>query len=179
MRPCRNRPRSTLSSWHTARFGSFCVSPKPVWHIPRMNRHLVEQATHPERLGAIEDELRARDADWAGILNHAYSTGLAARQQADLALLDRNARFTTFAVDPSDHFATRLGAKDLLIALPNPIPGPFGAMLDAIKIPHFLAPDVPAEAVTEVLNHGSDGLVFRLGNAVLRYDRFGLQRTTG
>lgn len=155
------------------------IETEPVWHIPRMNRHLVEQATHPERLGAIEDELRARDADWAGILDRAYSTGLAARQQADLALLDRTARFTTFAVDPSDHFATRLGAKDLLIVPPNPILGPFGAMLEALKIPHFLAPDVPAEAVMEVLNLDSDGLVFRLGNAVLKYDRFGLQRTTG
>lgn len=152
---------------------------EPVWQIPRMNRHLVEHATHPERLAAIEDELRARDAAWAVILDSAYSTGLAERRQADLALLDRSARFTSFALDPSDHFATRLGARDLLVALPTSVPGPFGAMLTAMKVPHFLAPDASAEAAAEILSPGADGLVFRLGAAVLRYDRFGLQRSAG
>ncbi len=155
------------------------IENEPIWHIPQMNRHLVEQATHPERLAVIEEELRARDAAWAAVLDLTYSTGLAARRQADLALLDRSSRFTSFALDPSDHFATRLGAHDFLVALPTSVPGPFEAMLTAMKVPHFLASDAPVDAAMEILGHGADGLLFRLGAAVLQYDRFGLQRIAG
>ena len=104
---------------------------------------------------------------------------LGAQGQATFALLDWGAPFSRFTLDVDDHFATRLGAKDVLVELPHPVAGPFGAMLAMLKIPHFLAPDTPADAVLEVMNYGADGLVFRLGAAVQRYDRFGLQRVTG
>ncbi len=151
------------------------IETEPVWHIPRMNRHLVEQATHPERLATIEAELRARDPAWARVLDRYYGDDLARAQQAGLGLLDRSARFTAFTLDAADPFSTRLGAKDLLIEVQPPVPGPFGRMLEAIKVAHYLAGDVPADAVMEVLEHGPDGFVFRLGPTALRYDRYGLR----
>jgi hypothetical protein len=58
------------------------IETEPVWDIPRMNRHLVEQATHPERLAAIEAELRGRDSAWARVLDRYYGDDLARAQQA-------------------------------------------------------------------------------------------------
>jgi CRISPR-associated endonuclease/helicase Cas3 len=151
------------------------IETESVWHIPRMNRHLVEQATHPERLAAIEAELRARDPAWATVLDRAYGADLARAQQAGLGLLNRSARFSSFALDPADPFSTRLGAKDLLVPVEPPVRGPFGQTVEAIKVAHFLATDAPADAMMEVLEQGPDRLVFRLGPVVLRYDRFGLR----
>jgi CRISPR-associated endonuclease/helicase Cas3 len=152
------------------------IDNEPVWHIPRMNRHLVESATHPERLTAIEAELRGRSPAWASVLDKYYGDDLARAQQAGLGLLDRSARFSDFTLDAADPFSTRLGAMDLLLPLKPPLRGPFSRMLETIKIPHFLAGEALTDAVIEVLEHGPDGLLFRLGAVVLRYDRFGLRR---
>jgi CRISPR-associated endonuclease/helicase Cas3 len=109
------------------------------------------------------------------VLDRYYGNDLARAQQAGLGLLDRSAPFRDFTLDAADPFSTRLGAKDLLVPVQPPVPGPFGRTLEAIKVAHYLAGDASADAVMEVLEHGPDGLVFRLGPVVLRYDRFGLR----
>jgi CRISPR-associated endonuclease/helicase Cas3 len=153
------------------------IAAEPFWRIPEMNRHLVEQATHPERLAAIEDELRARDGAWAGVLNASYANNIAQAQQAGLGLLDRSAPFRAFRIPEGERWATRLGAKDLLATFPTPPMGPFGQTVATVRVPHFLAGEATGDE-PEVIASGPDGLLFRLGPmTLLRYDRFGLRRT--
>jgi CRISPR-associated endonuclease/helicase Cas3 len=162
-------PRVIEATWRL-------VETEPVWHIPQMNRHLVERAIHPERLASIEAELRGQNLAWAGVLDRYYGSDLARAQQAGLGLLDRSAPFRDFTLDGADPFSTRLGGKDLLVSINPPVLGPFGRLLEGIKVSHYLAGDAPADAEIEVTEHGPDGLVFRLGSGTLRYDRFGLRR---
>jgi CRISPR-associated endonuclease/helicase Cas3 len=152
------------------------ITAEPLWRIPDMNRHLVEQATHPEPMAAIEDELRARDQAWAAVLNRGYASGITQAQEAGRGLLDRSAPFQEFHIPDGERWATRLGAKDLLVELPAAVEGPFGRMVATIRVPHFIAGEATADAVVEVMASGSDGLVFRLGSSTLSYDRFGLRR---
>ena len=132
-----------------------------------MNRHLVEQATHPERLAAIEDELRAQDGAWAGVLNTGYAKDIAQAQQAGLGLLDRSAPFSAFRIPEGERWATRLGAKDLLVEVPPGVVGPFAQTVATIRVPHFLAGEASADAAVEVIASGPGGLLFRLGPATL------------
>lgn len=162
-------PRIIEATWRL-------LESEPVWTIPAMNRHLVEQATHRERLAAIEAELRASDGAWVGVLDKVYGNDIARAGQARLGLLDRDAPFSAFRIPDDEPWATRLGARDLLVALPEAILGPFGEPVATLRIPHFLAGDAAAEATPEVLESGAGGLLFRLGAVTLRYDRFGLRR---
>lgn len=155
------------------------ITAAPMWSIPTMNRHLVEQASHPEKLVAIEAELRTRDESWDMVFNKHYGSGIASAQQAGLGLLDRSAPFSAFRIPDGEQWATRLGAKDLLIELPEAIRGPFGRMLGVIRVPHFLAGDATADDLADVISNGAEGLLVRLGPTTLRYDRFGLQRAEG
>jgi CRISPR-associated endonuclease/helicase Cas3 len=91
------------------------VETEPAWSIPEMNRWLVEQATHPERLASVETELLARDEAWRPVLNRQYAAAIGGSQQAVLGLLRRDRPFDEFQINES--WATRLGAKDLLASL--------------------------------------------------------------
>ncbi len=149
---------------------------EPCWRIPAMNRHLVEQATHPEKLAAIEAELRARDRAWEGVLNQHYGRDIASAQQAGMGLLDRSAPFSAFRIPEGEQWASRLGAKDLLMELPAATRGPFGDPIGTIRVPQFLAGDATADDVAEVVSTTDRSLLVRLGPTLLRYDRFGLRR---
>lgn len=152
------------------------IETEPAWVIPRMNRRLVERATHPAHLTAIEAELCERDAGWRPVFDKVYGNAAASIQQARLGLLDRAAPFSAFRID--EKWATRLGAQDLLAALPPGTTGPFGSAIDRLLVPHFLAEGASDADAAEVLAADADGLLIRLGPARLRYDRFGLRGNT-
>lgn len=152
------------------------ISGDPLWRIPKMNRPLVEQATHPEPLAAVEAELRARDSAWDSVLNNGYAKDIASAQQAGLGLLDRGASFRAFRIPEGEPWATRLGAKDLLLKLPEPAVGPFGKMVAQLRVPHFLAGESAIDAEPQVTVIGLGTLLIRLGPVALRYDRWGLRR---
>jgi CRISPR-associated endonuclease/helicase Cas3 len=151
------------------------ITTEPVWQIPLMNRHLVEQATHPERLAAIEAELRAQDSAWDRVLNTGYANDICRAQEAGRGLLDRSVSFRKFQIPEGDPWTTRLGAKDLLVKLPKAVVGPFGQMVLTIRVPHFLAGEATADDTAEIVASGSDELLIRLGPMLLRYDRLGLR----
>ncbi len=144
-----------------------------VWSIPEMNRALVEDATHPEVLAALWDELCARDPDWERHITTFAGGDRARALQAGLSVFDRTEPFEAFTV-AEERLATRLGGADRQVVLePAPI-GPFGQPLTAMKIPYFwlggVADSDDPDAVT-----GVDGSVtFKLGPVAFRYDRFGL-----
>lgn len=142
----------------------------PVWTIPEMNRLLVEGATHPERLSALE----AEDPRWSSIAGAKEGTDAGRRQSAHSASLDRTRPFSTCHIPRDEILGTRLGCGDRMIAFDTPRRGPFGTLVSAVRLPGFLAAGLPAEAIPSEVVEDSDGLSFRLGNELFQYARWGL-----
>ena len=159
------------------------VEAEPVWTIPAMNRRLVEAATHPEALAAVEAELSGADPAWRPHFDRLAGRYFADLGAADNALLRFDRPFPEFRVEPDEIIATRLGGADRHVdfrsearALPV---GPFGRPVPSLKLPHHMAEHIPVDAqpeLVETLGH-NDGFTFRLGPSVFWYDRFGLRQS--
>lgn len=146
------------------------------WRVPAMNRALVEGATHPAWLSDLEAEWRAMDGRWVRHLDAVTGRNIGLQQQASVALLNRTRPFRDFVLDPDERFATRLGAKDRLVDVPDNLAGPFGAASGALRIPHHLLSGVEATAEAEGWAAAEGVIRFRLGVGSYHYGRTGLQR---
>ncbi|AWN47560.1 CRISPR-associated helicase/endonuclease Cas3 [Methylobacterium terrae] len=158
------------------------VEAEPVWTIPAMNRRLVEAATHPDALAAIEAELTAADPAWRPHFDRRTGRYFADLNAAQGALLRFDRPFTAFRIEPDEIIATRIGGADRHVAFDvegQPLPtGPFGRPVPSLKLPHHVAANISVDAqpdLVETLGDG-DGFTFRLGPSVFTYDRFGLRR---
>jgi len=152
------------------------VEAQPTRSIPADNRELVERATHPEVLDAICNELGAA---WQSFGQKVEGRGGAhaslARQQAlpyDMPFIDLN------FPDAEEVLATRLGARDRLVLLPQTMIGPFGTEVQQLTLRHHQAPGLSAEVEVTDVNPLADapGFAFQLGPMRFRYDRMGLTR---
>jgi CRISPR-associated endonuclease/helicase Cas3 len=144
----------------------------PTVSIPADNRRLVEHALHPEILEGIADELGNA---WRNHANARAGNIHADRNTAEALSLDLSTAFRdlVFPVD-EDAVATRLGARDLLVDMTPAFPGPFGAPVERIKIPAWMAGPVgPDDRPTPAVRDG-DGWRFELGKRSFRYGRWGL-----
>lgn len=144
----------------------------PLWSIPSMNRRLVEAATHPERLLAIE----AADPRFGESGMAQEGRDAAQRHMARNALLDRSVPFSRCVIPRDEHFGTRLGEGDRLISFDPPRIGPFGGAISTLRLPAFLLKGVPDEAEPAIVVDSGGALTFQLGDAVFRYDSFGAVR---
>lgn len=147
----------------------------PVIEIPRDNRHLVETATHPDRL----DQLRG-DA-WTRHALHIEGIG-GAQQSAAHAAAMPNEHFGEFMFPSAveEHLATRLGLSDRTLPLGENYPSPFGQTIGEINIPGHLAPQREIEQAHLVSLEGDILLIQAdlAGQYNYRYSRFGLEKTT-
>lgn len=79
---------------------------------------------------------------------------------------------------PSERLATRLGAQDLAITLPDGPIGPFGTPIRMLSIPSFWLGDIDlgndVEPCIDMIAQGR--LTFRIQSEVFRYDHFCLRR---
>lgn len=145
-------------------------------NIPAENRVLVERATHPEALQAIE----ALGEEWQRVGQAIEGDTGARRGLAHLHAIPYDAPFSALSFPDSDQkIATRLGAADRLIELAPPQPGPFGQDVNQIALrfhqaPAGLSPDAQPSDI--VVLPGKTGFEFTLGDARYRYSRFGLER---
>lgn len=144
----------------------------PTWIIPKMNRLLVEAATHPDRLRALE----AEDARWEAIGGAREGMDLSHRRAAQDAHLDRTQPFSTCCIPRDEILGTRLGMADRMITFEPPRRGPFGGVVRTLRLPGFLAGPIPSEALPLEVVEEADGLSFRLGDEVFLYTRWGLLR---
>ena len=107
----------------------------PVWHIPGMNRMLVERGTHPN---VLQERANVLGDIW---LTHEQQTwGLAAAEEqvAKRHELDREKVFDeqTFP-DLDEKVRTRLGEDGPRINLDQAMPGPFGKPVKTFNLPTF------------------------------------------
>jgi len=141
----------------------------PAIKIPRDCRWLVEEATHPERLGSLTGEKWALHAE--GLEGKRIMQELAAVSAA--AVYDQY--FGEFVFNEAgERVVTRLGADSLRLPLDKEVTSPFGERLDEIVIPGHMKPGHAEESVGVVSEKPGE---IRLRNADRRYiyTRYGLE----
>jgi CRISPR-associated endonuclease/helicase Cas3 len=143
------------------------------WDIPTMNRMLVEHATHPDFLNAIETEFLGRDPAWQKKFSSVEGEARSEVQQASLALLDHDQPFDQLRFDADERVATRLGGADRLVQF-EPMPGPFGVAVTQLRIPHHMLPPASIDIDPRDIKTTQTGFKFTLGGRVYDYSRFGL-----
>lgn len=145
--------------------------------IPAENRFLVEQATHPQALLAIENEL---GEDWKNLGRNIEGETSARQGMGHLHTLPYEVAFGDVLFPESDQkIATRLGAADRLVSFDPPQRGPFLQDVKQLalrfhQIPANVSPDAEPTDIASLPN--SAGFEFTLGATRYRYNRFGLER---
>lgn len=153
------------------------VAAQPIHEIPQDNRWLVEHATHPEALLAIEQEL---GVDWQTLGQQIEGDTSARRGQGHLHALPFEDVFSdTLFPDGDQKIATRLGVADRLVTFNPPQPGPFQQdvlqlALRYHQLPKGLDPDTQPSHIQPLSDNA--GFDFSLGSARYRYHRLGLER---
>lgn len=110
------------------------IAAHPVWHIPAMNRALVEAATHPDALDAV-----AEARGWQSYRQRVTGKALAETGTAGLITLNRSLplmsgnRVNCFPDDET--IRTRIGGEGVILTLPPDTIGPFGAAITRLALP--------------------------------------------
>lgn len=161
------------------------VAEAPVFNLPADNRHLVESATHPERLAILKGE------KWKSHAQHAEGAEIAKKLAAGNALIP-DEHFGEFIFGkPEKHLSTRLGLDDRrleqkrlstrlglddrCLGFGKEFTSPFGQMIGELTIPAHLAKGLTQDQADSVEVHGRD-LFIRAGNLAFRYSHFGLEK---
>jgi CRISPR-associated endonuclease/helicase Cas3 len=153
------------------------IQAQPSRQIPADNRVLVEYATHPQALLAIESEL---GDDW---LKHgqAIEGGLSAlRSIGNMHVLRYEDTFGDEVFPEGEQkISTRLGAADRLVTFDPPQPGPFLQDVKQLALRFHQIPagvSLDAQPVDIVALPERAGFEFTLGATRYRYNRFGLEQ---
>nr|WP_010399199.1 CRISPR-associated helicase/endonuclease Cas3 [Paracoccus sp. TRP] len=141
------------------------ITGQPVWHIPEMNRVLVEAATHPEALARI-----AEARGWQAYHQRLHGKTLAEMGAADLVILDRQAPLISFPDD--EKIRTRLGEEGAMLALPDGTPGAFGLPVRNLTLPAHWSKGLTGEETVELL--ATAPLRIGVGGKMFGYDSAGL-----
>lgn len=110
------------------------VESHPVWTIPAMNRMLVESATHPDRIEALNAEL---GKGWVDYWNRICGKEIADAGAARRIFMPTGMPFADLLFPSGDEekIRTRLGAEGARIVFAAPVMGPFGVMISGFTLP--------------------------------------------
>ena len=142
------------------------IDSTPVWHIPDMNRALVERATHPERLDQV-----AQENGWQEYRRRVSGKAIAETQGAELVTLDRTAEFPCKFPD-DEVIRTRLGEQGVVLTLPEGTIGPFGHPIHSLALPVLWSRGLTGHE--EVVVEGDDPLRLSVGEKWFQYGADGL-----
>ncbi len=144
------------------------------WEIPSHNRKLVEQATHPQILWKIVEELEGK---WTEHQQYIEGQRVADRQIPNLVGIDFSKPFGQegFAEDLKN-VKTRLGRDDYQVFLPNSRTSPFGEQVEEMTITEWQLAEKPDKSDNEAdsISSFEGGFSFKFHGQSFRYDRFGL-----
>ena len=145
------------------------IEQQPEWVIPRMNRALVEAATHPEALQRLAD---AHGPDWQNYRRRVTGKMLAEQNHAGLVVLDRSAPFPARFPD-DEGIKTRIGDDGVVLQIAAETISPFGQRISRIALPsHWSRGLTGDEDVTVEAAEGQ--LILRVADRFFRYGRAGL-----
>jgi CRISPR-associated endonuclease/helicase Cas3 len=147
----------------------------PAWEIPKMNRLLVESATHDAAIQRLHDELGSA---WRTYHDEVFAGKLAMETFAHLQALDRRKRFDELAFpNDEERIRTRLGEEGARIVFAEPLPmGPFGQLVESIVLPAHWSHGVSGDEAPAIMTSSEGSFTFAVGGARFTYDRFGVQR---
>jgi len=147
---------------------------RPVVSIPANNRYLVEAATHPDKLHAIQT---VKGEAWQTLGQRIEGSTGAQQTIGHLHALDVEQTFGEREFPNDVQIATRLGAQDRILHFEPAFPGPFGEPLKELPIRYHLLPkDLSPDAGSSDISQTETSITFRLGDAQFRYTRLGLER---
>lgn len=149
------------------------LSDRMPWRIPADNRRLVEAATHPEALAAIEAEM-----GWTEYGVRIDAKALAEGRAGGIVTLDRTAPFPPAFPDADEAVQTRLGARGPSFVLPEGTNGPFGFPISTIAPPAHWCRGLTGDEVVEVAPCGT-GLALTIGDRTFGYGVAGLTSRIG
>lgn len=154
------------------------IEEEPLWHIPEMNRHLVEGATHPERIAALIEE---KGEAWRAYDIKLGGTEAAERNLADLCRLDRKKSYDeTHFPDLDEQIMTRLGEEGVVLTLDPPPLGPFDRKITRIALPARWSKGLSSEDAEAVeVRLTQEGITLNVGKNSYRYRRSGVERNRG
>jgi len=142
----------------------------PTWTIPQNNRALVEQATHPDALEAIDAEMGWQDYTMAVV-----AKSLADVQHAGLVVLDRGEPFPEHFPDADQQLQTRLGTVGPLWELPPDTQGAFGRPITRIAPPAHWCKGLTGDEEISIVAI-SQGLQIEVGDRRFEYTTSGLAK---
>lgn len=146
----------------------------PVWNIPAMNRQLVEEATHEERVTALNEELgEAWEKYWAGTCGNEIAEASAARQ---IVLRVGEPFGEALFVSDDSKVRTRLGAAGSQIKFPKSTVGPFGEIITEITLPARWSRGVETAEPENVRQEQEGEVRFSVNSVEYAYNRLGLDR---
>ncbi|MEQ9696098.1 CRISPR-associated helicase Cas3' [Shimia sp. SDUM112013] len=148
------------------------IGAHPVWEIPRMNRGLVEAATHPEALAALAE---ARGQAWTDYRTRLTGANLAQLGMAANVVLDRDAPLPRQYPSDEQAIQTRLGEAGPVYDLEAPLTGPFGRPVQRFALPAQWARGLDGTE-TATLEQQDTGTVLNVGDRPFHYGRCGLQK---
>ena len=146
---------------------------QPVWHIPAMNRALVEAATHPQAL-----ETLAAAHGWTAYRQRVVGRALAEMRTADLVTLDRTKPFidgngNVHCFPDDEKIRTRLGEEGVIMDLPVGTIGAFGAPVHRLALPAHWSQGLTGEEIAQV--DPGPPIRVTVSDRVMRYGPMGLQ----
>lgn len=143
--------------------------------IPRDNRTLVEEATHPDVLTQIEQS----DSRWAAHVTY-LRTG---RREEILGAKNAKLSWEKPFVDDANGFSgerytTRLGEQDIVVALPEPMQTPFRQTVEEMTLsPYLFGPGSrPENGVATHVHPVSEGFEFTFADTPFTYTNCGIQK---
>ena len=151
------------------------------WRIPEMNRELVERATHPDALAAIEE----MGDDWKEHGIKVKGGAIGDWQTARNAIIRRDKSFfldNREVLFPSDEerIRTRLGDDRLDVTFDPTPASPFDSdaapPIDRVAMPLWWLGNAELPESVEPTPSGDGGFEFRVGERRFRYGRAGLRR---
>lgn len=146
---------------------------RPDWVIPAMNRFLVESATHPDAIEALNKE---KGPDWQNYEQNVYGREVSERQAANLVAMPVRRPFAEVRF-PQDEarIRTRLGGEGAVIRFAEPVPGPFGLAVRSVTLPSHWSKGIDTEEPIFPIVI-SDKISINIDNKNFLYDRQGLRR---
>ena len=155
----------------------------PEWRIPEMNRLLVENATHPDALEAIVEELgddwkvHALDVEGKAIAEVQGARSNVVQRAKSFYADNNNGSGLLFPSGAEERIRTRLGDEGIEVEFDPSPASPFNAerAIGSMAIAaHLLRGAAPHGPVTPAGVEG--GFAFAIGELRFRYDRHGLRR---
>lgn len=140
--------------------------------IPKDNRTLVEEATHPTVIEEIES-----DSTWQAHADQVRKLARAEALEARNNLIDRGKPFTADDNQfPGHQMKTRLGEEDIQVEFQNPQRTPFGEKVQQITLSPYFFDERPDDGKAEAVHQSGSGFRFAFAGTEFEYTSSGIRK---